>query len=310
MICVFSAKIGVYALDWNDVRYFLAVARSNSLTEAARELRVSQATIARRIAALEDAVAKPLFRKTNSGYFLTAAGEAFVAPSEQAEASMLLLQRSGAIESDEKAGVVRLAIPELFGQYFIIPSLASFCEQYPMIGLEAVADVRPLALNRRDADVLVRLVRPDYGNYVVRKIGRIALGLYASSKYIEKWGEPRAFSELSEHRLIGWDPKLSFLPFNRWLADKVSTHSHPFRSHTMSSQFAAVSAGIGLAVLPAFVANQAGLLRVVKEEEAFFSDLWLLQAADAQNLLRVRLLADYLSDTIGAAEGLLTRLDP
>ena len=297
-------------MDWNDVRYFLAVARTNSLTEASRELRVSPATIARRISALEQAIAKPLFKKANNGYFLTAAGDAFVAPSEQAEASMLLLERSGAIPNDEKAGVVRLAMPELLGQHFIIPSLAAFSELYPMIGLEAVADVRPLALNRRDADVLVRLVRPDYGNYVVRKVGRIGLGLYASRSYIEKYGMPNKFGDLPDHRLIGWDPKLSFLPFNRWLADAVSTQNQPFRAHTMSSQFAAVSAGIGLAVLPAFVANKAGLVRVIKAEEAFFSDLWLLQAADAQNLLRVRLLAEHLAETISSANEQLQRLDP
>lgn len=296
-------------MDWNDLRFFLAVARSRSLTEAGRKLRTSPATVARRIAALEHALGAALFAKSHDGYLPTAQGEALIGPAEQAEAHMLWLQRSGAVPAEALGGVVRLAMPELLGQHFIIPALAAFCQEYPRIGVEAVADVRPLTLKDREADLLVRLVRPTHGEYTVRRIGGVALGLYGSAEYVSAHGNPRTFGELAQHRLIGWEARMGFLPLSRWLADAVPTANVVFRAHTMSAQLSAAEAGIGLAVLPAFVARKFGLIRVVAEEEPFRSDIWLLQAADALSFARVRLLADHLTALFAEAADSLIEIE-
>jgi len=296
-------------LDWNDLRYFLAVARSHSLTEAGRELGTSPATVARRIAALEHALGAGLFAKSNDGYLLTAQGEALTGPAEQAEAHLLWLERSGAVPSDALSGVVRIAMPELLGQHFIIPSLAEFGQKYPHIGVEAVADVRPLTLKEREADLLVRLVRPANGDYTVRKIGGISLCLYGSQRYVSTHGTPRTFTDLAGHRLIGWEARMNFLPFSRWLGDAVPTQNLVFRAHTMTAQLSAVDAGIGLAVLPAFVARKYGLVRVVEDEAPFRSDIWLLQASDAQSFARVRVLADHLTELFAHATDSLVQID-
>lgn len=295
-------------MDWNDLRYFLAVARCHSLTEAARVLRVSQATIARRIQALEQALRAPLFTKSNDGYALTAQGEALLAPAEQAEAHLLWLERGGAVPSGEEAGIVRLAMPELLGQHFIIPALAPFCEAHPQIRLEAVADVRPVSLKRREADVLVRLVRPTHGDYTLKRVGSIALALYAAPAYVARHGVPETLADLATHRLIGWDAGLGFLPFSGWLVDSVPMANVAFRAHTMSAQLAAVEAGLGLAVLPAFVGRKFGFTRALTQEAPFHSDIWLLLASDTQHVMRVRLLADHLSERLQAAAEELTRL--
>lgn len=297
------------ALDWNDLRYFLAVARAHSLTEAARVLRVSQATIARRIQALEQALSAPLFTKSHDGYALTAQGEALLPPAEQAEAQMLWLERGGAVPADEEAGIVRLAMPELLGQHFIIPGLAPFCEAHPQIRLEAVADVRPVSLKRREADVLVRLVRPTHGDYTLKRVGSIALALYASPAYAARHGVPEIAAEMEHHRFIGWDAGFGFLPFSGWLVDAIPAAQVAFRAHTMSAQLAAVEAGLGLAVLPAFVARKFGFTRALVQETPFFSDIWLLHAADTQHVTRVRLLADHLSDLLTGYADELIRVD-
>lgn len=296
-------------MDWNDLRYFLAVARCHSLTEASRVLRVSQATVARRIQALEQALAAPLFTKSNDGYALTPQGDSLLPHAEQAESQLLWLERGGAVPAEEVAGIVRLAMPELLGQHFIIPALADFCEEHPQIRLEAVADVRPLSLKRREADLLVRLVRPSHGDYTVKRVGSIALALYASPAYAARHGMPETLAELEQHRLIGWDSGLGFLPFSRWLVDAVPAAAVAFRAHTMSAQLAAVEAGVGLTVLPAFVARKFGFTRALKQEAPLFSDIWLLLAADAQNVMRVRLLADHLSERLSAGADVLTRVD-
>jgi DNA-binding transcriptional LysR family regulator len=285
-------------LDWNDLRYFLAVARVHSLTEASRELQVSQATVARRIAALESALKTTLFAKRPDGYVLSEAGEAFFSPAEAAEAQLLWLERGATGPTEQLTGIVRLAIPELLGHHLIVPSLAGFQQQYPAIRLEVIADVRPLRLSRREADVLVRLVRPTHGDYLVRRIGSIALGLYGSRTYVETCGAPRTVEDLEKHRLIGWDPGLGFLPLARWLSDNAPESNFVFRSHTMGAQLVAAEANLGLAVLPAFIANRHGLLRVLEGEPPFVSDIWLLQQSESHTLARVRALADHVAETV------------
>ncbi|MCA0406616.1 MAG: LysR family transcriptional regulator [Proteobacteria bacterium] len=296
-------------MDWNDLRFFLAVARCHSLTEASRGLRVSQATVARRIQALEQALAAPLFTKSHDGYALTVQGEALLPHAEQAEAHMLWLERGGAVPREEEAGIVRLAMPELLGQHLIIPALAPFCEAHPQIRLEAEADVRPVSLKRREADVLVRLVRPTHGDYTLKRVGSIALALYAAPAYVVRHDLPTTLGELEHHRLIGWNTGLGFLPFSSWLVDAVPAAKVAFRAHTMSAQLAAVEAGLGLAVLPAFIARKFGLERALPQEKPFFSDIWLLLAADSQHVTRVRLLADHLCDLLSGHTEELTRVE-
>jgi DNA-binding transcriptional LysR family regulator len=299
----------VMAMDWNDLRYFLAVARLHSLTEASHLLRVSQSTVARRIAALEHALKTELFTKRPDGYMLTEGGEALLQLAEQVEAQLLSLERSAATPRDTLAGIVRLAVPEFLGQHLIIPGLNEFQKRFPMIGLELIADVRPMRLTRREADVLVRLVHPNQGTYLVRRIGGIVLALYGSASYLAAHGIPRSGEELSGHRLIGWESGLKFLPLAQWLQNMAAATNFVIRAHTMGAQLAAVEAGLGLAVLPAFVARKYGLVRVLDAEAPFHSDIWLLQEAEAHKLARVRAVADHVSDVVGQAAPYLESLD-
>lgn len=296
-------------MDWNDLKYFLAVARSHSLTDASRALRVSHSTIARRVAALEQAVSAELFTKRNDGYFLTPAGESFFDRAEQAEAKLLWLERGGAAPAEEYSGVVRLALPELLGHHVVIPSLTAFFQQHPSIQLELLADVRPLNLSKRQADLLVRLVRPSHGDYLMRRVGSIAMAVYGSPEYIEAHGAPATYSDLGQHRLVGWDNGLGYLPFSRWLFDAIPNANIALRAHTMSAQLSAVQSHIGLAVLPAVVARKFGLKRVLSSDAAFFSEVWLLQSSDSKSVARVRALADHIADALEAASDSLSRID-
>ncbi len=294
------------ALDWNDLRYFLAVARSHGLTEASRVLRVSHSTIARRITALEQSVATELFNKRSDGYYLTGPGKAFFERAEQAEAKLLWLERGGAVPDDEHAGVVRLALPELLGHHVIVPTLMSFFEAYPAIHLELLADVRPMNLSKRQADLLVRLVRPSHGDYLMRRVGSIAMAVYGSPEYLARHGVPRSLADLASHRLIGWDDNLGYLPFSRWLFDAIPDATIALRAHTMSAQLAAVQTSIGLAVLPAVVAKRVGLTRVLTADAIFFSEVWLLQSSESKSVARVRVLADHIAGVLEAsAEALM-----
>lgn len=189
-------------------------------------------------------------------------------------------------------GVIRLAMPELLGTHYIIPKLADFIRRNDGIQFEFSADVRSAKLTKGEADILVRLTRPDHGSYHVKRIGRIALGLFASPDYVATFGTVTMPAVHSQHRFVGWDSDLSYLPISNWLDEKVAPQLINVRTRTMSSQFAVARAGIGIALLPALPAREAGLVPI--STERFSCDVWMLLLDDIRNLKRFRDLADQL----------------
>ncbi|GHC72091.1 LysR family transcriptional regulator [Limoniibacter endophyticus] len=288
--------------DWNDLRFFLAVARTRRITEAAIKLQVSQATVTRRIGAMEDALGTALFSRRNDGYVLTDSGKALVEPAEQAEAQLQWIERNTAAATDAVQGTVRLQTPEILGQHLIMPRLAAFHMAHPDLAFEFIADVRSTRLSKGEADILIRLVRPENGDYTIRKLGEIALGLYCSAEYLARH-DHTAISRLhAGHRLIGWETELAYLPMARWLESRSGDALYSVRTHTMGSQLAAAKAGFGIAVLPAFIARKQGLMRVMDEHPPLVTDIWMLQQAASHEFARVRAVADYLGDMIASAQ--------
>lgn len=294
-------------MDWNDLRYFLAVARTTSLTEAARQLLTSPSTVARHVQTLEEALKAKLFDKSPEGYQLTDAGRALYEPAIVAEAQMLWIARDGANLGDVMAGTVSLGVPELLGTHMLIPAMKEFQTQHPAIRFEISADVRLLSLSRKEADVVVRLSRPTQGDYLTRLIGSIGIGLFGSTEYITKFGSPDDVSDLGQHKLIGWEAGFEYLSLARWLAAKApDSGAYIVRTHTMTAQLAAANAGLGLAVLPSFVAKQHGLTRVLRNVPPLELEIWLLHSGAS---LRVKAVADHISGTIAAAAPFLMNLD-
>ena len=175
-------------LVWDDFRYFLATARAHSLIDAGRHLGVSASTVARRIDTLEQALSRRLFRRRRDGYALTPAGERLIANAEAAEARILGFQRNTGVAPTEPAGVVRLATPEFLAHELIVPRLGDFLETYPALLLELLSNVHPVSLARDEADDIVRAVRPTQGAYTLRRIARVAVGLFASDIYLARTG--------------------------------------------------------------------------------------------------------------------------
>lgn len=206
-------------MNWEDLKYFLAVARSEGLSEAARGLQVSPSTVSRRVSILEDAVGTTLFTRRQDGYALNEAGLNMLPVAEQAEASMLLLERGATQSKDEESGVVRVAVPELLGQYLLIPRLGELLDGHPNIQLEIVTDVRSSQLSKREADVVVRLTRPTQGDYTIQCIGQLKQGLYGSNDYIKRISSSVGSVGLSDCRVIGWESQFAYLPLAQTLEE-------------------------------------------------------------------------------------------
>lgn len=283
-------------MNWEDIKFFLAVARAGNLSEAALQMEVSASTASRHIERLEHQLQQILFIRRYDGYRLTQAGASVMASGERIEAQVQALKRGLEVETQEPRGVVRLATPELLAHEIILPALPAFRAANPWIMMELVADVRPVSLKKRAADIVIRTVRPTDGEYKMHKIGRLAAALFGSSAYLQLHGEPREPRDLASHALIGWDHELRFLVMSRWLTELAGEHEPWLRTSNFTTQYLACRAGLGLAVLPSLIAKNAGLCRVLPHLPPLQLDLWLLVSIETNQGERVKRVVGFLND--------------
>lgn len=283
---------------WDDARFFLEIHRAGSLSAAGRGLRVNQSTVGRRLAALESALGARLFDRTPEGYLLTPSGEALLPRAERMEEEALAAARDVAGGEARLAGSVRLTAPETFGSRFLTARLADFHRRYPDIALELVADNRAFSLSRREADVALRLARPVQPLLVTRQVAEVGTTLYASKGYLAARGKPRP-RELSGHDLIGFDETFQPEAEMRWLAQHARGARVVFKSNSSQSQLAAAEAGMGLALLPCYLADPVpGLVQVLPVSKGVVRGLWLVLHRDLRHTARVRALADFLVEAL------------
>lgn len=284
-------------MDWNDLRYFLAVARSGSLTQASSSLKVSQSTVSRRIAELETSLAMTLFQRHQTGYFLTDEGREVLRHAETVEDSILALERGAAGLDKTPAGTVRLATSENLATDLIIPALPAFRERYPGICLEIITSTVAAELGRREADIALRVVRPTRGNLTVKRVGHMTYSVYASREYIERHpfieGEP-----LGGRHFITWDDSHAFMPAAAWLAREHPGCKVALVTSSLPAQIAAVRAGLGLAVIPDFLTVRDDFVRIIPSDRMFSAEVWLVTHADLVASARVRAVGDFLSDQV------------
>ncbi len=292
-------------LIWDDARVFLAVARAGSLSGAAELLGGGVATMSRRVGRMEVALGVPLFVRHQTGYRLTDDGETLLPKAEALEEAVLSLSAEAHVGA-EAAGRVRLATAENLANPVIIPTLPSLLERHPYLCVDIVTDVATVNLHRRDADLAVRMVRPERGNVTVRRIGALGFGLYGSPAYVaERKAGPNAIA-LDHDRFIGWSERQSHLPAAQWMERTLRGRQPALTTTTLAAQLSAAKAGLGLAPLPHFLAREAGLIQL-PVTLAIDQPIWLVIHADLVASRRVRVVADHLAMVIAEQR---TRLSP
>lgn len=284
-------------MDWNDLRYFLAVARSGSLTQASESLRVSQSTVGRRIAELEASIGTTLFQHHQTGYFLTDEGRGVLRHAELVEDSIMALERGATGLDKTPAGTVRLATSENLATHLIIPAMPAFQERYPGIRLEIVTSTVTAELGRREADIALRVVRPTRGNLTIRRVGHMTYSVYGSRDYVERHpvveGEP-----LGGRHFIAWDDGHAHMPAAAWFAREHPGCKIALVTSSLPAQIAAVRAGLGLAVIPDFLTVNDDFVRVIPSDRMFSAEVWLVTHADLVASARVRAVSDFLADQV------------
>jgi DNA-binding transcriptional LysR family regulator len=287
------------ALDWEDVRYFIALARLGTLSATARSLRVSHATVARRIASLEALLGKPLFERRPYGYALTAEGKAVLEDASTMERGANFVHRR--LQSNtELNGLVRLTSSRALGELFVTERLAAFHQRYPGIDLELVAENQVVSLAHREADIALRFGAPKDSSLIARRVGTITLGLYASRSYRDKHSKDAPV-------MIGYNEESDFIPEASWLRKAFAGQRFAFRGSSQASQAAAARAGLGVALLPRFIAaNDPDLVQMPLKLSLPDRAVWLLLRRDLKNVPRVRAVADYLVELFRRERKLLS----
>ena len=284
------------AFDWNDLRHFLAVARSGSTLGAARVLGVNQTTVARRIEALEGALGVKLFERARAGSSLTEAGVGMLRHAESAERSAQNAVDHAAAYARGLAGVVRVTAPEIIINTAITPSLAEFGRIYPDIRIELIASDRFLDLEQGEADVAIRgaPALPD-SKLIARKVMDDPWHLFCSRDYGARRGYPRTEGDLNSHILIGGDGEFQNLHAMRWmfaLAPKAQVH---YRSNSLTSLMQAVKAGLGIAPLPASYAGlEPEIVCCLADRLVFETKAWVLVPSRLKSVPRIRAFVDFL----------------
>lgn len=287
-------------MDWDDIRVFLAVARGAGLTGAARLLNSSAQTMGRRIAALEENVGATLFIRGPAGYSLTEDGQILLADAERIEEDVVRFHANAAGRSTALAGTVRIAAAENFVTQLLVPAIGPFLQRHPDLSLEFITGIAPVSLSRGDADLAIRLIRPDHGEITVRQIGTMLNTLYASNEYLDRDPEARAHP-LKAARLIGWDEAHAHLPAARWLAARANRR--PDITFTaLVTQRAATVAGLGVGFLPRFLGDGLERLPCV---EPLLEPIWLVGHRGNGAAERVRAVYEEVARIMTEAQGRL-----
>ena len=278
-------------IDWDDVRIFLALARAGSLTAAARSLRVEHTTVARRIGQLEQALGQHLFDRLPRGWILTSEGEQLAGRAAQMEEQAHEFMREAA-DGVQLSGMVRLSASPSVGQEFLLPRLCAIHPRWSSVTLELVVETRVAVLSRREADLALRIGRPQDPGLAARLLGTMAYGLYGAAGYTPGRAE-------ADWRFVAYDDSLAHTPEHQWLESFRASRGYALRANTLALQRDAVRMGLGLAVLPHFMAAGDALLeRQPYEAGPPPREIWLVVHPDVRRSPRVRLIADLVAEVV------------
>ena len=287
-------------LDWNDLRYFLAVAETGSTLAAGRRLRVSQTTAARRIAALEAALDLRLFDRRQAGYALTSAGHALVERARAVESAAGALADAASVQARDASGTVRVTMEEIYAVTVFGPILRDLHQVHPAIRIEldTTEELRDLASGA--ADVALRTTkRPRGAGLVGRKIVSTSWTIYCSRAYAEAHGAPRTRRALRGHPLIGGGGPDVWRVYQEWLRQNGLESAVAIQHDSVLGLLAAVRSGIGLAALPSFVADlDPDLVCCLPPVPGRDSDIWLLTHERLRHSPPVRAVLDFLGERL------------
>jgi DNA-binding transcriptional LysR family regulator len=289
-------------LDWNDLRYFLAVARDGSTLAAARALRVSQTTVARRITALEEALGVRLFEKRQAGYSLTPEGEGLLNHAAKVETALNSFADAASAQSRDVSGVVKITTEEVYAITILAPLLRELHEAFPEIVIELDTSQTVRDLGAGEADISLRSTKTNSSmsaGLVGRQLCIDDWALYCSRDYAARNGVPRSRAQLKKHSFIGGGGGNLWIHYQNWLQQLGLEQQVAMHHATSGGLLSGVRSGFGIAVLPCVVADaDPDLVQCLTPRRDHERVLWLFTHERVRHTPRIRAVVDFLYEQL------------
>jgi DNA-binding transcriptional LysR family regulator len=290
-------------LEWDDLRYVLAVAEAGSLAGAARDLGVNHTTVLRRVGAFEKRLGLRLFERLPTGYVLTAGGEELLAAARQIDDTVTGLERKLAGQDLRLSGPLRITTTDTLMGSILPDILAEFRAAHPGIAIEVAVSNVMFNLTKRDADVAIRPANDPPETLVGRRVAKIAFAVYGSPRYL---AQRRKTDDLAAHRWVGPDDSLAATSVARWMRTELPDSEIALRADSLVALRQAAQAGLGLAPLPCYLGDMSpGLVCVRGPIAAMQTALWILTHADLRHTARIRAFTEFAAAALARRRALL-----
>jgi len=290
-------------MNWDDLRVFLAVARTEKFTAAGQRLGLDHSTVSRRINALEETTRSRLFDRSPRGLVLTVQGQALVAYAERMEAEASSANQILTDAGVALSGSIRLATPEAFGCFLLASKMAELAARHPQLQLQLIPHSRAVSLSKREADLAVTPMRPPKGRLIAHKLSNYRVGLYASRSYLDRHPPLTSLDDLRQHAFVWYiDDLLDFAEY-RYLDQVIEDARIVFRSSSLTAQQNAVASGLGLGLLHGFAAAQdSRLVRVLEDKVSITRQYWISYPLEDRASPRLRAVITFLKGIVEALD--------
>lgn len=287
-------------MQWDDVRVVLAAARAGQIKIAARQLHLSQATVGRRIARLEESLGLNLLIREPHGCRLSDEGLALLPQFEAVETEFQSITDHSRAHSIGLQGTVRISMPDGFGLEFLSTRIGKAQDIYPDLKLQLVPAPRNFSLSQREADIAIRVERPSTGNIVRQKLTDYSLGLFASQDYITRHGMPQSLDDLTQHRLVGYVEDLIETPELNYMYEFSKSWRSDIEVSSAAGQCRAVRSGAGIGILHHFMTHGLDDLVPLLSDTLVTRSYWMAWHTQVAHLKRIQAIADFIAQEVRA----------
>lgn len=286
-------------MHWDDLRIFLAAARSRTVSDAARKLGIDATTVSRRLDRLSGDLKSSLFESNSSGLVLSSHGQKLLVQAEAVEHAIGVATGTLTGERSRLKGLVRISMSEGLATWIVARNMPSFRELHPEISLELVTTNGFLNPSKREADLAITLARPARGHLIASKLSDYRLGLFASKDYAQRNGIPQSGEALSQHPIIGYAPDFIYSDELRYLAEIGNKLETSLSSSSINVQHAMIHASSGIGVLPLFIGlRDPDLVRILGSSAEITRSFWMVVHQDSRRIARVAAVVDWLKEIV------------
>ncbi|MBA4790768.1 MAG: LysR family transcriptional regulator [Rhizobiales bacterium] len=285
-------------MEWDDLRFFLELARTRTLAEAARRLDVQHTTVSRRIQRLEVSIGAPLFTRTPSGHDLTRRGQNLLAEAQAIEDLFLGIDGEQSAPAEAVSGIVRVGCTEGYGVGVLPTDMDQLRARHPNLRVDLIVMPRPILLARNEADIVITIDRPGRGPYLITKLYDYTLRLYAAPSYLAAHPPIRSLQDLREHHFVSYIEETGPAKGLPVIWDLIPSNHPGIRSTSVFSQMAIVASGGGIAILPSYlVRDRPEFIPVLGGEVSFQRTYWMMMPVELKRIARVQAVWQFLKRT-------------